>query len=152
MGAVVEEKTRPVGFASAEEMREVLDRLLTDVDTDPALGPGQRATRVPQRFVFPDVDLVLDVAPAPESEAPHWLRWSFDGDVDWKPALTLEMDSAFANRYLQGRENLAIAIARRQIRASCNARAALSFLPASRGLFDRYTEIIERFYPQLRAG
>ena len=155
MGALglKEEKTRQkAGFASAGQMREILDRLLTDVDNDPAAGPRLRATHVPQRFVFPDVGLVLNIAPAPESDTPHFLRWAFDDDVDWKPALTLEMNSEVANRYLQGRENIAIAIARRQIRASCNARAALSFLPASGGLIERYTKIIERSYPELKAG
>ena len=155
MGALglEEEKARAKArFTSAEQMREILDRLLTDVDNDPAVGPRLRATHVPQRFVFPDVGLVLNVAPAPESDAPHCLRWAFDDEVDWKPALTLEMDSEVANRYLQGRENIAIAIARGRIRASCNARAALSFLPASGALIERYTKIIERSYPELRTG
>jgi hypothetical protein len=155
MGALglKEEQTRPKArFASAAQMREILNRLLTDVDSDPAVGPRLRETHVRQRFVFPDVGLVLNVAPARESDAPHFLRWAFDDKVDWKPALTLEMDSEVANRYLQGRENIAIAIARRQIRASCNARAALSFLPASQGLIERYTKIIERSYPELKAG
>jgi hypothetical protein len=158
MGALgVEQKRRlkaasgsTAGFASAGQMREVLQRLLTEVDSDPAVGPRLRGTNVPQRFVFPDVDLILNVAAAPESQAPRCLRWAFDDEVDWTPALTLEMDSHVANRYLQGRENIAIAVARRRIRASCNARAALSFLPASRGLIERYTKIIERSYPQLK--
>jgi hypothetical protein len=158
MGALgVEQKRRlkasstsTAGFASAKQMREVLDRLLTEVDSDPTVGPRLRATHVPQRFVFPDVGLVLNVTAATESQAPRCLRWAFDDKVEWTPALTLEMDSDVANRYLQGRENIAIAIARRKIRASCNARAALNFLPASGGLIERYTKIIERSYPQLK--
>ena len=99
-----EEKARAKArFASAGQMREILERLLTDVDNDPAVGPRLRATHVPQRFVFPDVGLVLNVAPAPASDEPHCLRWAFDDEVDWEPALTLEMDSEVANRYLQGR-------------------------------------------------
>jgi hypothetical protein len=135
-------------FASAAEMKEVLERLLKEIDEDPTVGPQLRSIRVSQRYVFPDIGVVLNIAPA-ESDSDHCLRWSFDDDVEWKPALTLEMDSDVANRYLQGRENLAIAIARRRIRASANARAALTYLPVSQGLIDRYKAIVERFYPQL---
>ncbi|MEK6278321.1 MAG: hypothetical protein AABM29_09955 [Actinomycetota bacterium] len=134
-------------FQSKAELREVLERLLTAIDDDPEVGPSMRSTRVPHRFVYPDVDLVCNITASEEGE--HCLRWSFSDDVDWDPALTLEMSSEVANRYLQGRENLAIAIARGRIRTHGNARAALSFLPASRGLMRCYRSIVEHSYPHL---
>jgi hypothetical protein len=145
-------KEPPAGFASAEEFRKVLDELFSDVDADPNAGPQLRAVHVPQRFIFPDVNLVLNVGPVEEDKGDHCLRWKFDDRIDWKPAFTLEMDSDVANRYLQGRENLAIAIARGRIRASTNARAAISFLPVSKALIVHYTRIVERSYPQLKVS
>ena len=67
----------------------------------------------------------------------------------WKPTVILEMSSEVANRYLQGRENIAIAIARGMIRASCDVRAALNLLPISRQLSACYREVLERDYPHL---
>ena len=135
-------------FASKDELLEVLDRLLVDVDGDPVVGPKLGSTRVPHRFVFPDFDVALDIAPSEGGD--HALSWGFSDGGGVESVLTMEMDSGVANRYLQGKENLAIALARGRIRMSCvEARAALSLLPTNRELIARYREIIEREYPHL---
>ena len=135
-------------FASKDELLEVLDRLLVDVDGDPVVGPKLGSTRVPHRFVFPDFDVALDIAPSESGD--HVLSWDFSAQGVGKRVLTLEMDSAIANRYLQGQENLAIALARGRIRISCvEAREALSLLPRNRELVGRYRQIIEQDYPHL---
>ena len=88
------------------------------------------------------------MSPRRPSAAGTCLRWSFSDEVDWTPALTLEMDSAVANRYLQGRVNFAIAVARGEIRVSCaEAAAPIAFLPVSAGLIARYRAIVEADYP-----
>ena len=135
-------------FASADEMRQVLDRLLTVVDADSDAGPRLRAARVPHRFCFPDLDVVLNVTDARGED--HCLEWEFPDRIDWRPSMTLEMDSAVANRYLQGAENLAIALARRRIRFQCSdTRAALAFFPSSAGLVDSYRSLVKSDYPHL---
>jgi hypothetical protein len=145
--AVRSARTEP-SFRSAEELREVLDRLLTEIDQDPVIGPRLRSARVPHRFVLTDVGIVLNVASSEQDG--HCLRWEFSDEIDWKPALTLEMESPVANRYLQGKENLAIAVARGRIRvSSIDARAALSFLPVSAELFSCYRALVKRDYPHL---
>lgn len=135
-------------YESPDEMRDVLDQLLTEIDEDPKAGPAMRLTGVPHRFSFPDAGLVLNVAAADQPD--HCLRWSFDEEDQWAPALSLEMTSEVANRFLQGRENFAIGTARGRIHVSCSrARSALSFLPATREMIAHYREIIERDYPHL---
>jgi len=152
VGAVLKERIETEEadglFESAEELREVLNRLLRDIDADAKAGPALRTANVPHRFVFSDLDVTLNVA---GSELPgHCLRWGFGDDGDWSPALSMEMSSSVANRFLQGHENLAIAMARSRIRVSCSqARAALNFLPASRGLIGHYRSIVQRDYPHL---
>src|SRR2546430_797449 len=94
-------------FASADEMREVLTRLLTEIEGDSELGGKLRSAHVSYRYVFTDLDLALSVASNEAGEKS--VRWSFSDPPDWKPTVTLEMSSEVANRYLQGRENLAIA-------------------------------------------
>ena len=135
-------------FASKDELREVFDRLLSEVDADPSLGARMRSTRVPYRLVFPDLGLVLEVDGSEKGR--HSLKWEFSAAPSADAVLTMEMDSGVANRYLQGKENVAIAIARRRIRISCSeARTALSFLPANHDLIDTYRAIIARDYPHL---
>jgi hypothetical protein len=60
------------------------------------------------------------------------------------------MDSEFANRLLQGRENPAIAIARGRLRTKVDdAGAVLRFFPAVKPVFTRYREIVSDRYPHL---
>jgi hypothetical protein len=61
------------------------------------------------------------------------------------------MGSGTANRYFQGRENVAIAIARRRIRAGGDVRAALSLIPVTKPVYERYRALVDQEYPHLAA-
>jgi hypothetical protein len=127
-----EEAPRP----SEAELRALLEETLADLDGDDRAGSLLRATGLRVRFQFPDLDMVLNVAPS--EEAGHHLRWGFSDTGDWEPKLELVMDSQVANAYLQGRESLAIAIARRRVRAKGGTRCALLYVPALRFVVDSY--------------
>ncbi len=139
----------PAGlYESAGEMREVLDRLLEDTDGDPIAGPLMRQSDMPHRLIFTDAGIVLNVTAA--DDPGHCLQWNFDDGEAFPPALTMEMSCDVANRFLQGRENFAIAMARGRISVSCpKSRSALSFVPATRELIRHYRAIIEADYPHL---
>ena len=49
-----ERSSTAAGFESAAELREVLERLLFELDDDDGAGSRLGASRVPHRFVFPD--------------------------------------------------------------------------------------------------
>jgi hypothetical protein len=136
-------------FRSSEEFRDVLDALLNEVDEDPDFGPRMRAANLPHRAVYPDLDVVLNIAAAPD-RGEHCLRWSFSEEDDWDPTLTMVMDSGVANRFLQGRMNFAIAVARGEIRvSSAEPGAAMDFLPLSVGLIARYRAVLKASFPHL---
>ena len=59
------------------------------------------------------------------------------------------MTSEVANRYLQGRESLAIAIARGKVRCEGDSRSALLYLPAVRLLCEPYRRIVANGFPAL---
>jgi hypothetical protein len=59
------------------------------------------------------------------------------------------MNSETANRYFQGKENMAIAIARRRIKAGGDVAAALTIIPLTKPLFARYRQMIAAEYPHL---
>ena len=133
--------------SSATEFRELLDEVLSELDADEKAGPVLRATGMRVRFDFPDLGMVLNVA---ASEAPgHHLRWEFSDAVDWEPKLNLSMDSQIANAYLQGKESLAIAIARGRVRYKGDTRCALLFVPALRLVVAPYRRLVRREHPHL---
>ena len=94
----------------------MLDRTFELMSSDPEMGPKLREADTPQRWEFPDLDLVVNVAAASDGDSAHNLTWEWTDDVGWDPEVTMEMDSDVANRYFQGKENIAMAIARRRIR------------------------------------
>ena len=132
-------------FRSAEEFREVLDRTFGLMSTDPEMGPKLRDADTPQRYEFPDLDLVVNLTAGDEAN----LRWEWSDDVPWEPEVEMTMDSEIANRYFQGKENIAIALARRRIRSKGNTKKALALIPVTKPVFARYRAMVEQDYPHL---
>ena len=59
------------------------------------------------------------------------------------------MDSKVANAYLQGKESLAIAIARGRVKATGDTRSALVYVPALRLLVAAYSRLVTQEHPHL---
>ncbi len=136
---------------SAEEFREVIDRVFTLMSLDPEIGPKLREADVPQRFEYPDLDLVLNVRSAPDGAAGgHNLEWEW-ADESWEPDVQMTMDSEIANRYFQGKENVPMALARRRIKACGNIKKALDLMPITKPIFAQYRAMLEAEYPHLVA-
>jgi hypothetical protein len=135
-------------FRSAREFREVMDRIFALMDEDPEMGPQLRDADVPQRFEFDDLDLVVNVRAATAGEDRN-IVWAWSDDVDWEPKVQMKMSSETANRYFQGKENVALAIARRRIKTGGDVKAALALIPITKPVFGHYRELVERSYPHL---
>lgn len=136
-------------FRDADEFREVLDRTLALLSAQAGLGLQLRAADVPSRFEIGDLELVLHIRPATDQELDGHLRWAWTEEVAWVPRVTWRMDSAVVNRFYQGRENVAVAMARRRIRLSGDRRAALALMPLLKPFFPRYRAMLEADYPHL---
>jgi hypothetical protein len=132
---------------AAAEFRSVLDDVLAETDADDQAGPFLRATGLRIRFEFPDLDLDLNLAATDDPD--HHLTWRFSDDVEWKPKLTIRMDSKVANAYLQGKESLAIAIARGRVQLEGDTRSALVYIPALRLLVTSYRRLVTQEHPHL---
>jgi hypothetical protein len=135
-------------FRSTTEFREVMDRVFTMMSEDPEMGPKLREADTPQRFEFPDVGLVVNVRAATDDEDGN-LAWEWSDDIDWSPQVRMTMSSAVANKYFQGKENVAMAIARRRIKTGGDVRAALAILPITKPVFERYRALVADEYPHL---
>jgi hypothetical protein len=134
-------------FASSKEFRAVMDRTFSLMSEDPDMGPKLRDADTPQRFEFTDVDLVVNIRAGGPDE-PN-LVWEWSDEVSWDPKVKMTMTSETANRYFQGKENVAIAIARRRIKAGGDVKAALAIIPITKPLFERYRKMIAAEYPHL---
>ena len=134
-------------FKSPKEFREVIDRTFEIMSEDPDMGPRLREADTPQRFEFTDLDLVVNIRAGGPDE-PN-LAWEWSDDVSWEPKVRMEMSSETANRYFQGKENVAIAIARRRIKAGGDVKAALALIPITKPLYERYRDMVAVDYPHL---
>jgi hypothetical protein len=136
-------------FESAREVREVIDEVFRMMDADPEMGPKLRDADCPQRFEFSDYDLVVNIRAARPGEDGN-LHWEWSDDVDWKSKVEMTMTSEVANRYFQGKENVAMAVARRRIKAGGDLKAALALIPITKPIYDQYRDYVERERPHLK--
>jgi hypothetical protein len=136
---------------NAKEFREVMDRVFEMMSTDPDMGPKLREAETPQRFEFPDLDLVVNITSAEDNSDGNNLVWDWTDDVAWEPEVKMTMDSDVANKYFQGKENVAMAIARRRIKTSGNVKKALALIPITKPVYAMYREYLEETHPDLVA-
>jgi hypothetical protein len=131
-------------------LRAVMDKTFGLMSEDPEMGPKLKDANVPQRFEFDDMDLVVNIRPAREGEEGN-LHWEWSDSVDWEPKVRMTMSSETANKYFQGKENVAMAIARRRIKTGGDVKAALSLIPITKPVYDRYREMVQAEHPHLVA-
>ncbi len=112
---------------SEAEFREVTDRAFALMCDDAEMGPALRAADAPQRFEFTDLDVVVNVRAGAAGE-PH-LVWEWAEEVSWTPKTEIAMSSEIANRFFQGRVNVPVALARRQVKIGGDLKLALTLVP-----------------------
>jgi hypothetical protein len=135
-------------FTSPELFQEVMDQVFALMDVDPQMGPQLRDADVPQRFEFEDLDLVVNIRAARPGED-GTLYWEWSDEVDWEPRVRMTMSSETANRYFQGKENVAVALARRRIKSGGDVKAALKLIPITRPVYEQYRDYLREDHPEL---
>ncbi|MGZ5362507.1 MAG: hypothetical protein ACXWF3_13000 [Solirubrobacterales bacterium] len=136
-------------FTSLEEFVEVMDRVFTMMSEDLDMGPKLRDADTPQRFEFTDFDLVVNVRAGDSGE--DNLVWIWSDNVAWEPKVRMSMSSETANRYFQGKENVAMAIARRRIKPGGDVKAALALIPITKPIYARFRSYLDDEHPHLLA-
>jgi hypothetical protein len=133
-------------FESVEQFREVIEKIFTLMNDHPEVGPRLNKARAPNRFEFTDLGLRFDVTytGAEEAAAGRWLRWTWNGEgCDWEPVIRLTMPSDVANRYFQGKENVAMAVATGKIKVRGPVPKLLELGPVTRPIHALYREWLE---------
>jgi hypothetical protein len=134
-------------FDSPKEFKTVMDRVFTMMSEDPEMGPALREADTPQRFEFTDLDLVVNIRAGREGE--DHLVWEWTDDVAWEPKVKMAMASDTASRYFQGKENVAMAIARRRIKTGGDVKAALKLIPITKPVHEPFRAYLEDEHPHL---
>ena len=138
-------------FRDADEFVAVIDRVFTMMSEDPDMGPRLRDADTPQRFEFTDLEMVLNVRPGGPADGGDNLVWEWGADVSWAARVRMSMSSETANRYFQGKENVAMAVARRRIKTGGDLRAALELIPITKPIHQRYRAFLGAEHPHLLA-
>ncbi len=134
------------GFESEEQFKQIIEQIFQMMNDHPEVGPKLNRARAPHRFDFTDLSLQFDVTytDPEESEAGRHLKWTWNGEsCDWKPLIFLKMPSDVANRYFQGKENIAMAVATGRIRVKGPLPKLLQLGPITRPVHAVYREWLE---------
>ena len=138
-----------------DEFKTVMDVVFELMSTEPSMGPKLRKARVPQRFIFPDVKLVLNVTASDEDRAAEGqhLQWVWgDKKCTWTPDVEMMMDSDVSIRYFQGKVIVPIAIAKGEIKTKGKIAKALRLIPITKPVYKLFRNwLAENDYEHLLA-
>jgi hypothetical protein len=128
-------------FRTEEEFRRVFEHIFVLMNEHPEVGRTLRDARAPHRFQISDFDLEFNVTaadPSEESEG-RYLRWCW-GPPDWEPLISLQMASDVANRFFQGKENIALAVALGRVKLRGPLSRILELAPVTKPIHPVYRD------------
>ena len=127
-------------FRSAQEFREVMDRMFALMSEDPDMGP-EAPRRRRRRSASSSTTSTSSSTSAPR--APARRRTSLGVDATTSTGSRRCDDDVVGDGqpYFQGKENIAMAIARRRIKTGGDVKAALALIPITKPVYERYREL-----------
>ena len=133
-------------FESEEQFKQVIEQIFQLMNDHPEVGPRLKRARAPHRFEFTDYGLQFDVTYTSddEAEAGRHLKWTWNGaGCDWEPMILLKMPSDVANRYFQGKEKIAMAVATGRIKVRGPLPKLLELGPITKPVHAVYRDWLE---------
>jgi hypothetical protein len=128
-------------FRSADEFYGIFGAFLTDMMSDPELGPkfAEVGKVVLMRFSNPDVAILLDCTTTPPT-----VTTALPADVEGDVALSMKADDG--HRFWLGKYNITLGLAKRSVKVSGNIAAMLGLLPALQPAFARYETYLKTIH------
>jgi hypothetical protein len=129
------------GFRSEDEFRAIFEHIFELMNEHPDVGKTLRDAHAPHRFEITDFGIEFNVTAEEDAAEANgrYLRWCW-GPPDWEPLITLKMASEVANRYFQGKENIAIAIAMGRVKLRGPLSRILELAPVTKPIHPVYRE------------
>jgi hypothetical protein len=126
--------TPDMAFHDAGEFKRVFEHVFELMNETPEVGRPLHDAHAPHRFVIDDLGLEMNVDAADDG---RFLRWVW-GPPPWKPAITLRMSSETANRFFQGKENIALAVALGRVKLKGPLLTILKLAPVTNPIHPVY--------------
>ena len=125
-------------FASADEVGKVIGAFMEQITNDPELRPKFVAadTSFLVQYTDPGGGILVDCTVDPP-------RVVADPPADTTAEINLTMSADDAHRFWQGKLNMTVALAKKQVQVSGPMGKMLKLLPAMRPAFPRYREFLE---------
>ena len=132
------------GFKDAHEFKKVFEHIFRLMNDHPKVGRTLRDAHAPHKFDITDYGLEFNVTAADDADEKKgkFLRWVW-GPADWEPVITMKMSSETANKYFQGKENIAIAVAMGRARVKGPMSTLLRLAPVTTPIHPVYREWLQ---------
>lgn len=131
-------------FTDEQEFRKVFEHIFVLMNEHATVGKTLADARAPHRFVIADYGIEFHVtfAEAAEAATGRHLRWQW-GTPDWDPMITLTMNSDVANRFFQGKENIATAVMLGRVKLKGPMSKILELAPVTKPIHPVYRQWLE---------
>ncbi len=134
-------------FKSKKELRLVIDQVISVIGDDTEVGPQLRALGTPIEIYYKDFDITVNIRGGEEGESN--LVWVWSKRVKWKPVTRIEVTSDVANQFMQGKLQVARALALRKVKVKGSLTAGLKIVAICGPLLGHYRERVESDFPHL---
>jgi putative sterol carrier protein len=124
-------------FKDAAELDEYIGGVFRDAGNHPESGPKLRAADIVMRVLYTEPDAEVTVLFKNDYRV-------IAGPADVKPDITLLMRGDTADQFWRGEYNLAIGLAKGQVKAKGPVNKILKLVPLTKPLFPMYREKVAK--------
>jgi hypothetical protein len=124
-----------------------MDQVIATLGDDTEVGPQLRALGTPIEITYKDFDITVNIRGGEEGESN--LVWVWSKRVRWQPTTRIEVTSDVANQFMQGKLQVAKALALRKVKVKGSLTAGLKIVAVCNPAFTNYRERVEEDYPHL---
>jgi hypothetical protein len=122
-------------FASPEEVDKYIGGIFRQAADDPIVGPKMKAAEITLRVVYSDPECEVTVRF-------HDPMTTTAGPVDDEPDVTLTMKADIADKFWRGKYNLAVGLAKGEVKAKGPVNKILKLVPLTKPLFPMYRDLV----------
>ena len=134
-------------FKSKKELRLVMDQIIAFIGDDTEIGPTLRELGTPIEITYKDFDITVNIRGGEKGESN--LVWVWSKNVKWDAVTRIEVNSDTANQFMQGKLQVAKALALRKVKVKGSLTAGLKIVAICNPVFANYREQVESDYPHL---
>jgi putative sterol carrier protein len=124
-------------FKDANELDEYIGGVFREAGEHPESGPKLKAANIVMRVIYTDPDFEMTMVFHNEYRV-------ISGPNDTKPDITLLMRGDTADQFWRGEYNLAVGLAKGQVKAKGPVNKILKLVPLTKPLFPMYREKIAK--------